>query len=132
MAISALLKIEGKKYDTVIDVDYQFTQAIDITGRPSDRPRGGIIQLSLPSPDNNNLFFHEWMRDTQTIHNGEIIFSVTSNGNITDKTLKFTDAYCIGLHEHFDWTNDGAMTMRLTLSASIITFGDSCEFKLID
>lgn len=132
MAIAATLKIEGKKYDTVIDVDYQFTQAIDITGRPSDRPRGGIIHLSLPSPDDHNLFFHEWMRDVGTIHDGEIVFSVNSNGNISDKTLKFTDAYCIGLQEHFDRTDSGAMTMQITLSAGTITFGDNCEFIFIE
>lgn len=132
MAIAATLKIEGKKYDTVIDVDYQFTQAIDITGRPSDRPRGGVIQLSLPSPDDDNLFFHEWMRNMDSVHDGEIIFSVNSKGTISDKTLKFTDAYCIGLHEHFDRTDSGAMIMQLTIATGSITFGDSCEFKLID
>lgn len=132
MAISASLKIEGVTYDTVISVDYQFTQAIDITGRPSDRPRGGTIQLTLPAPDNNNLFFHEWMCDREALHDGEIRFTVTNDGNVSDKTLNFSNAYCVGLHEHFDSTEKGAMTLQITLSVGSITFGDKCEFKLID
>jgi len=132
MAIAASLKIEGTIYDTVISVDYQFSQAIDITGRPSDRPRGGIINITIPSPDNDNLFFHNWMREREAIHDGEIIFSVNRLGNISDKTMKFSDAYCIGLEEHFDRTDSDMMTLQLTLSAGSITFGDKCEFKLID
>ena len=72
-----------------------------------------------------NIFWFE-----NIITNKKVI--VNRKGNIRDKAMKFTDAYCIGLTEHFDRTDSDMMTLQLTLSAGSITFGDKCEFKLID
>lgn len=131
MALLATLNIDSSQY-SLYNCDYKLTQSIDITGRPNDRPRGGVIHFTIASLPDKNLFFYKWMRDNQTIHDGEIIFPINYDGGIAEKHLKFKDAYCIGLQEHYEKGEDNAMTMQITLSAGTITFGDNCEFIFIE
>ena len=131
MALLAKLKINSTDY-LLYECDYSFTQATDITGRPCDRPRGGVIHLTLLSLPDSDLFFHRWMREPETLHDGEIIFPINYNGGVAEKRLKFKDAYCIGLLEHYVKGEVNAMSMKLTIVTGSITFGDNCEFKLIE
>lgn len=131
MALLAKLKIDSTQY-LLYDCNYSFTQAVDITGRPCDRPRGGIIHFTMASLPDKNLFFYKWMRDNETIHDGEIIFPINHDGGIAEKRMTFKNAYCIGLEEHYEKGEDNAMTMQLTITAESIIFGNNCEFKLID
>lgn len=131
MALLAKLKINSTDY-SLYECEYSFTQATDITGRPSDRPRGGVIHLTIMSLSDRDLFFHRWMRDRDTLHDGEIVFPINYNGGVAEKKLRFKDAYCVGLHEHYVKGEVDAMSMKLTIAAGSITFGDNCEFKLID
>lgn len=131
MALKSTLTIEKKTY-SLLECDYEFTQAIDITGRPSDRPRGGILRLTLVSPDDSDLLFHEWMKEKDLVKDGDIILTVNKNGDFADKRIHFTDAYCIRLHEYFNDANALPMYTELSIMAGSITFGDDCTFKMID
>ena len=115
-----------------MECEYEFSQTIDITGRPSDRPRGGVIHLVIVSPDDTDLTFHEWMREKDEVKDGTIILNVNSQGSFAKKTINFTDAYCIRLYEYFNSNNSLPMYTKVSIMASSITFGKDCEFKMID
>lgn len=115
-----------------MECDYEFTQAIDITGRPSDRPRGGIIRMTFVSPDDSDMLFHEWMKEKDLVKDGDIILTVNKNGVFGNKTIHFQDACCIRLHEYFNDANALPMYTEVSIMAGSITFGDDCTFKMID
>lgn len=131
MALESKLIVERNEY-SLLECDYEFTQAIDITGRPSDRPRGGILRLTFVTPDDSDLIFHEWMKEKDLVKDGDIILKVNKNGEFADKTIHFTDAYCIRLHEYFNDANSMPMYTEISIMAGTITFGKDCTFKMID
>lgn len=131
MALSAKLTVENRTY-SVMECDYEFTQAVDITGRPSDRPRGGLINVVIMSPDDSDLTLHEWMRDKDTTKDGKITLYVNRDSAMAPKTIRFENAYCIRLYEYFNNNNTMPMYMKLGIMAGVLTFGDDCEFKMID
>lgn len=131
MALEAKLKIEKKLY-SLLECDYEFTQAVDITGRPSDRPRGGVLNLTIVSPDDSDLLFHEWMQGKDLVRSGKIMISVNKGGVFAYKTIEFTDAYCIRLHEYYNDANSLPMYTELSIMAATLTFGGDCTFKMID
>lgn len=131
MALAGKLKIESKEYD-ILECEYEFTQAVDHTGRPTDRTRGGLINIVIVAPDDDNLVFHEWMRDKDTTKDGSINLTVNNNNVDKPKTIEFKDAYCVRLYEYFNSNNSVQMYMKLSMMAGTVKFGDSCEFSLID
>ena len=133
MALEGSLKIENKKYD-ILECEYEFTQAIDHTGRPTDRTRGGIINIVIAAPSNDDLTLHKWMRDKETTKDGTISLCVSQNSKFKDKTIIFKDAYCIRLYEYYNNNNSTQMYMKLSVMAGTIIFGEGedCKFTLID
>ncbi|MFZ4398506.1 MAG: type VI secretion system tube protein TssD [Bacteroidales bacterium] len=132
MALKADLNIDNKTYN-IIECDYEFTQIVDHqTGRPSDRPRGGIINVILSSPGDADLKLHEWMRDKNTSKNGTITLTVNVNNIDVPKTIKFENAYCIRLYEYFNNTNSVQMYTKISILAGTITFGSNCHFTMFD
>lgn len=131
MALQSNLIIEGTTY-SLLECDYEFTQSVDITGRPSDRPRGGVLRLTLVSPDDLDLRFHEWMREKDLVKDGDIILTVNKNGEFANKKIHFENAYCIRLHEYFNDANALPMYMEISLMAESLEFGKDCIFKMID
>jgi len=133
MALYAKLTIEGRQYN-VMECEYEFTQAVDITGRPSDRPRGGMLHVTIQSPDDKDLMLHEWMRDKDTTRDGTLVMYVNRDSVNAPKTIKFQDAYCVRLYEYFNDNNNLPMYTKLGIMAGTLTFGgdDECEFKMID
>jgi nitrous oxidase accessory protein NosD len=131
MALIAKLLLEGNEY-SVMECDYEFTQEIDITGRPSDRPRGGIINIVLMSPDDNDLMIHQWMSEKDATKDGTILLYVNHNSVNAPKTIEFTNGYCIKLYEYFNDNNAMPMYLKISIMASSIVFGGQCEFKMID
>ena len=127
MALTGTLVIENKEY-IILECEYEFTQAVDHTGRPTDRTRGGLINVVIAAPGNDNLVLHEWMRDKDAVKDGTI------NSDTVDKpqTIQFKDAYCVRLYEYFNSNNSVQMYLKLSIMAGTVIFGDDCEFTLID
>jgi len=131
MALLAKLHIDDHEY-SVMECEYEFTQAVDVTGRPSDRPRGGVVHLVIVAPDDSDLSLHEWMRDKDTTKDGTICLQVNRDSIKADKTIKFEEAYCIRLYEYFNDNNAMPMFMKISIMAGSLTFGGSCVFNMID
>ena len=133
MALTGILTIDSAKYE-VLECEYEFTQAVDHTGRPTDRTRGGMINVVIVAPDDNDLSLHEWMRDKDTTKDGTIKLVVNQGNVFKDKTIKFKDAYCVRLYEYFNNNNSVQMYLKLSMMAGTVAFGASgdCEFTMID
>ena len=134
MALESKLIIEGHPYN-VLECEYEFNQAVDITGRPSDRPRGGMINIIIAAPDDRDLMFHEWMRDKTATKEGQIALKVNRENIDSNKSIFFKDAYCVRLYEYFNNNNSVQMYMKISIMAGIIIFGNKnngCEFVNID
>jgi len=126
MALNAKLTI-GRDYD-VLECDYEFVQPIKENGQPSGRPGGGLIRLTVVSPDDSDLLLHNWMKDKTEMKDGKVTFLVVSDSNKTStKKLNFKDAYCIRLNEYFNSQSEIQMCTKLTISASEISFGKGEE-----
>jgi hypothetical protein len=136
MALEATLVFDENKVKTysLLECEYEFTQSLDITGRPSDRPRGGIIKATFVSPDDKDLVFHEWMFAKDLVKDGTVYFGVNKNSEFASKRIHFTNAYCVGLREYFNDGNSLPMYTEIAIAAGELTFGDGddCVFKMID
>jgi len=124
MAHKAKLEIEGSIY-RVLECDYEITQAVKDNGQPSAVPAGGMINITMVSPDDSDLRFHEWMIDKLEQKDGEITFEVVNDGKPSHRTLIFKNAYCTKLKETFSDTDTKQMQIVITLSAATIIFGGS-------
>jgi len=125
MAHEARLIIESKKY-YVIECDYEIIQPVKDNGQPAGHPSGGMIHLTLVSPDNNDLFLHEWMQSPVEHKEGEIVFSVVNAANTSVKNVKFKRAHCVRLYEYFNAHNgDMQMITKITISPAEFSFGNS-------
>ncbi|MBQ6155817.1 MAG: hypothetical protein IJK22_04365 [Bacteroidales bacterium] len=131
MALTGTLVIENKEY-IILECEYEFTQAVDHTGRPTDRTRGGLINVVIAAPGNDNLVLHEWMRDKDAVKDGTINLTINSDNVDKPKTIQFKDAYCVRLYEYFNSNNSVQMYLKLSIMAGTVIFGDDCEFTLID
>jgi hypothetical protein len=124
MAHDARLKTDGKEYK-VIECNYEYIQAINANGQPAGYHTGGIIHITVVSPDNSDTLLHAWMESSIEHKDGTITFSVVDTGTPSTKTIKFERAYCIGLYECFNSQNVMQMITKITISAAKITFGGS-------
>lgn len=131
MALTATLRIDNHSY-YVMECDYEFSQEVDFTGRPSDRPRGGLINLVISAPDDNDLGFHEWMFDKNLTKDGEIELVINKDSIDKHRIISFKDAYCVRLYEYFNNNNPLQMYMKIGIMAGSIIFGQDCEFNMID
>ena len=132
MALNATLTVENHSY-TVMECEYEFIQAVDITKRPSDSPRGGLINVVIAAPDDSDLALHEWMFDKNKILDGKIVFTVNRDNIDRSKTLAFVDAYCVRLYEYYNNNNSVQMYLKLSIMAGKMVFGsnNTCEFQMI-
>ena len=137
MAHQATLKIEKKEYN-LLECSYEFKQTMEEYARPTERPTGGEIAFKIVSPDDSDMFFHEWMKGYDNAKDGEIKMSVVGGkGDISSRTLTFKNAYCIYLKENFNAYGDNEeavstqMYTELKIMASEIAFGGNSESVVI-
>lgn len=76
--------------------------------------------------------FKAWMRDKDTIKDGEIVLYVNRDSDFSVKTISFKDAYCVRLYEYFNDGNSLPMYTKIGIMASSLAFGGDCEFRMID
>jgi len=128
MALKATLKLDGKSYD-VKDLEYEISKPCNNNYKPSASPRGGIISFTILSPMDKNLVFHEWLLSISDVKKGEFRLPLTNGIKHVVKTLSFDRAHCVNLRETYSCVNSLQMYMRITISATIISFGPGVEFR---
>lgn len=106
----------------VIECAYEFNQSIDDTGKPTSRPRGGTITFVMPTAEDGDSFFYNWMFNKTETHNGVFTFYVYAKNNRKClKHVRFTNAYCVSLKEYFNDNDSRLMYTTVTISAETIT-----------
>lgn len=121
-SIGGALGLLGSKKYGIIECAYEFTQSIDDTGKPTSRPRGGRITFVMPTSEDGDPFFYNWMFDKSQTHDGTFTFTVyAENNRRCTKQVHFTNAYCVELKEYFNNSDSRLMYTTVTISAEIIT-----------
>ena len=122
MSFSASLILDSKSY-TVRRFSWGLQQNTDVVGRPDARVQGGRLQVELDSEPDEAL--HHWALDDTKKMSGELVVFAADNRFLRRKTIRFEDAYCVGLSKNFDGSaSNQAMTMTLTLSANKLSSGE--------
>ncbi len=125
MAFQGKLEIGGRSYG-IIECEYSFSQATDDTGKPVTRPQGGNITFVTPATSDDDVFFYKWMFNKTEVKDGEFKLCVFTNSNKRSyKTIRFRNAYCIGLKDYFSDNDSRLMYSMITISAEVIMIGNS-------
>ena len=120
MSFLAKLTVDGQVYN-VLSCTYNFEQPIDGTGKPSGKPRGGQIMVTVESQGKYDLF--HWMKEPEQTKDGTIVFFKRDAMSILQE-VKFSKGFCIKLTENFDAVSSRPMQKRIVISAKTITIGD--------
>jgi hypothetical protein len=122
MSFSASLILDSKSY-TVRRFSWGLQQNTDVVGRPDARVQGGRLQVELDSEPDETI--HHWALDDTKKMNGELVVFAANNRFLRRKTIRFEEAYCVGLSKSFDGSaSNQGMTMTLTLSANKLSSGE--------
>lgn len=120
MVLTARLFISGHESGSegipLLTCSYGFSQDIDQRGLPKSEVRGGVIDLSFKSIDDQEIM--HWMISSKSDKSGKVTFSGEDTEKIF-KTLEFKDARCVSYHESF--VRDGEMIEEITISAREVT-----------
>ena len=119
MSLTARLHIEGhsqqEKGIKILSCDFSFSQDVDNRGMTSSNVRAGLINVTIPGINDNEII--QWMLSRDDKKNGKITFSgVVDTG--PHRSVEFEDAVLINYHESFSDESD--IIISLTISARII------------
>lgn len=120
MELAASLHISGHATEeegiSLLSCNYSFTQDIDDRGLPKSQVRGGVIEMTFNSIEDEEIMW--WMISSQADKSGKILFS---RGDDTKafKTLEFKDARCFYYQEYF--MRDAEMVQQIRISARKMT-----------
>ena len=121
MSFYAQLLVQEEVF-TVSQVSWSLDQATDVLGRPDAQVRGGTVEIELAAQPSEVLHF--WATDDTKRFDGVLTFFEADRAAVRDR-LAFFEAHCVRLSKHFQDANASrGMTMRLTLSANKLRFGE--------
>lgn len=126
MSFRAELLIENRTY-RVLSCSHTFSMETDQTGRPSSRPRFGLINLQIESIDNVFLI-------TKAVHNGALTGVITfkkRDQEVKMKEYQFENAFVVEHSERFQSFGDSPMTIDLTLSVHALTIETNSEVLVL-
>lgn len=74
MAHQSTLHVEGTRYPRILEVSFSISTEKDETGKPSDRPRCGLIKITREATKNTDLF--RWGTDSskKNFKSGKVTF----------------------------------------------------------
>ncbi len=121
MSFLAKLFIDDQEFN-LLDCEYSFIQNTDLNGKPSAKPKGGKLNLSIESSGSHDFF--DWMITPTAIKSGKVVF-YRRESEAKMKELVFNDAYCIYFKEVFNSTGEDPMTISLELSAKELRMGQT-------
>jgi len=128
MALEGKLTIGNKSYE-ILECEYEFSQSVDQTGKPSTRPRGGLIHIIMKSCSDDDMLFQEWMFRKSETKSGKLEFVISEGQKRQMKTLEFFDGFCVKFYEYFNYNNGILMYMKVSISAGEIFFGTNGNTK---
>lgn len=126
MSFLAKLTIDDNTMN-VLSCTFSFEQGSDYTGRPSQRPRGGQINVLIESTRKTD--FLEWMISSNMTKDGELIFYKRDNLSSL-KTVKFKEGYCLSYLEDFNAKGGEPLKTRVVISSKEISVNETTFVNL--
>ena len=124
MALQGQVRIQGGGEYGIVECEYEFSQAVDDTGKPTTRTMGGTIRFVMPATCDDDQFFYKWMFNKTAVYSGTFRFCVFSNDNRRRyKTIEFKNAYCIRLKDYCNDHDSKLMYTDVTISAEALRIG---------
>ena len=124
MALQGQVRIQGGGENGIVECEYEFSQAVDDTGKPTTRTIDGTIRFVMPATCDDDQFFYKWMFNKTAVYSGTFRFCVFSNDNRRRyKTIEFKNAYCIRLKDYFNDHDSKLMYTDVTISAEALRIG---------
>ncbi len=120
MSFLAKLIVDGKQY-SILHCLYNFEQPMDGTGKPSARPVGGRIMVTIEADGSYDLL--HWMSSPDQTKNGSIVFYKRDALSRLQEVI-FENAYCVSLEVEFDAIDDSPLQKRIVISAKSLKIGD--------
>lgn len=94
---------------------------MDGTGKPSARPNGGRINVTIEADGGYDLL--HWMSSPDQTKNGSIVFYKRDAMSRLQEVI-FEKAYCVSLEVEFDAIDDSPLQKRIVISAKSLKIGD--------
>ncbi|WP_025739947.1 type VI secretion system tube protein TssD [Aquimarina pacifica] len=117
MSFEAKLHIEDQEI-TVLHCRFNFRKSIDAKGQPVESMRGGQISLKIEAT--NKIDFISWMKSSNQLKSGKIVFHKRDNmGSMT--TVEFSDAHCIDYEKEFNAIDANPFVTRFVMSVKDIS-----------
>ena len=124
MALQGQVRIQGGGEYGIVECEYEFSQAVDDTGKPTTRTMGGTIRFVMPATCDDDQFFYKWMFNKTAVYSGTFRSCVFSNHTRRRyKTIEFKNAYCIRLKDYFNDHDSKLMYTDVTISAEALRIG---------
>ena len=125
MALKATLKVTGVNQEfTIVEFEYRLCQFVNSNGIPIDAPHGGMIIVTINTPDKSSPLY-DWMLKPTKQADGKIMTTINAkNKQNSYKTIHFQGAYCTNMLEYFNNQSSDMMTTRLVIHAEKIFFLD--------
>jgi hypothetical protein len=120
MTFKAELSFKDSKFVySVIECDYEFTQAVDETRKPCAKPTVGVINVVVEAMSDPEMVM--WMFAAGNVRSGEIVFYKDDDAQKKLKTLSFKNAVCINLHERYTRESESPMLTSFSFVAKELT-----------
>lgn len=125
MALKSTLKIADVNQEfTIVEFEYRLYQSVNSNGIPIDAPHGGMIIVTINTPDKSSPLYG-WMLSPTKQADGKIVTNINARNKQTSfKTIHFQGAYCTNMLEYFNNQSSDMMTTRLVIHAEKIFFLD--------
>ncbi len=122
MSFEADLIIADEATYSVRRFSWGLRQPTDAVGRAGALVQGGQLEIEIDSVPDELL--HHWALDDTKKLSGQLLVYADDQRGAVRKTIRFTDAYCVGLRKNFDGSaSNVGMTMTLSLSADQVSSG---------
>ena len=122
MAIKAVLKIDGKKFN-LLDATYNFSRYHSLSGYVGNMVRFEHIQIIIPY--NGDIFFLHWMFTSALQKSGSISFYEDEDMIRKVKHISFAGAFCIDFKEIYHSNSAMPLYTMLTIAAGGIKIEES-------
>ena len=125
MALKSTLKLADINQEfTIVEFEYRLYQFVNTIGVPIDAPHGGMIIVTINTPEKSGPLYGWMLNPTKQI-DGKIETTINAkNKQNSFKTIHFQGAYLTNMFEYFNNQNSDMMTTRLVIHAEKIYFID--------
>ncbi len=125
MSFISKLEIDGNQFK-VLHCSFNFNQPLGTNLKPSGKPQGGVLNVTLEVSKNTDFFY--WMINPSLTKNGSLTFF---NRDAMSKqiTFDFQNAFCTNLSGVFDAYNSEPLKISVSIVAETLTINGEVDYS---